>query len=451
MSEAKNPFQRAVRHKARARIGIAGPSGSGKSLTSLLIAKGMCGGTMTRPDGSRLVALIDSEPGASEWYAGDFEFDNLTPDSNDPVTWIHFMDLAAENGYEVLILDSASAPWSGRGGLLEFVDKQKVATGPGTNRHQLSPWTKATPKQNAFIEAMRRSPCHVIATLRTKTEWLIGEGGKPKKIGLGYVQRPEIEYEFDLVFDIDVTHVLTVSNRRGFAILDGYEVERPGMELGEQLRKYLEEGSGDARPAPPPPPPKAAPAPVTEETPKTRGAGPKATTKAKPEVSYESDDQVRHVAEILALVEDYGYERVANDGDAPVVLLPGEAVKVCSPGDEINPDLPGYEVNLAALPIASRLALRKYLEADLLTMLRANVRELTIDLYDIDYAKQPGGIVYPENVWTALNAQPRKLDPGTLDEIRSRRLMKVLRAIAAEREKKSASATPDQAIQETAF
>lgn len=417
---AKNPFQRAKRHRARARIAIAGPSGAGKSLTSLMIAKGLGGP----------IALIDSEPGASEWYAADFEFDSLAPANNDPEIWIHYIEEAGRLGYNVVILDSLSALWSGSGGLLEMVDKEKSKS---TTRNLMSPWMKATPIQNRLVESIRRSPCHVIATLRVKTEWVMeNREGKqvPRKIGLGYVQRDQIEYEFDLVFDIDIEHRIKVSNRRGFMLLDGYEQERPGAELGEAIRKYLEEAGDEDRPAPPSPPARAEPVPPPEAPQAERGRARTASPKDGGP-SYQSDDQEAHVAQILALAEDYGYERPAIDGNAPVVVLPRDVIAIYDPGT--TDTFEWHQINLASISASDRLKIRKYLEANLLAAIHENVREATIDLYGIDPKSVAGGIQYPEEVWTALNSQPRKLDPRTLDEGRSRRLLKILRGFLAAR------------------
>jgi len=451
MSDAKNPFQRARRHRARARIGIAGPSGSGKSLTSLLIAKGLCGPDgMLRPDGGRRVALIDSEPGASEWYASDFEFDNMAPEDNNPEAWVHFMNEAGRLGYTVLILDSLSALWTGAGGLLEIVDTEKKKA---TNKFGLSPWAKATPIQNRLIEAIRRSPCHIIATMRVKTDWVmdtIDGKQKPKKVGLAYVQRDQIEYEFDVVFDIDIDHRITVSNRRGFMNLDGYEAERPGPELGEVIRSYLEGGGEEDRPAPP----VAPPAPAPTEAPTATQGRPKASAKGKPDATFQSEGQDRHVAEILGLCEDYGLEMPPNDGDVPVVVLSLDTImgaKILSPEELEKNEAPSYEINVAALPESQRLSLLKYLQADVHAAMIGNIHELTIDLYDVDFTKHDG-ITYPEEVWRALNAttrpmgvkaQPRKIDPRKLDELRARRLMNVLKSLAAEAKMKAnAPASP---------
>ncbi len=58
-------FHRAQRKKARLRLAIAGPAGSGKTYSALLIAFGLGGRT----------AMIDTERGSGELYAhlGDYD------------------------------------------------------------------------------------------------------------------------------------------------------------------------------------------------------------------------------------------------------------------------------------------------------------------------------------------------------------------------------------------
>ena len=53
-------FRKAERKKAKLRLGIVGPAGSGKTYSSLLIAAGLGG----------RIALIDTENGSGDLYAG---------------------------------------------------------------------------------------------------------------------------------------------------------------------------------------------------------------------------------------------------------------------------------------------------------------------------------------------------------------------------------------------
>ena len=62
-------FRRAIRANQPLLIGLAGPSGSGKSFSGLRLAKGLAGG--------KRIAAIDSENGRLSLYAEKFDFDTM--------------------------------------------------------------------------------------------------------------------------------------------------------------------------------------------------------------------------------------------------------------------------------------------------------------------------------------------------------------------------------------
>jgi AAA domain-containing protein len=146
-------------------------------------------------------------------------------------------------GYAVVILDSLSYAWTGEGGLLEFVDKVTAAS---DTKDSFSAWRKATPAHNVLVDAMLSSPCHIIATLRTKTAYEVVDNGKgkkrPVKIGLAPVQRDGLEFEFTLVLDLSIEgHVATTSKDRT-GLFDG-QFWVPTEETGWTLRAWLDGGS----------------------------------------------------------------------------------------------------------------------------------------------------------------------------------------------------------------
>ena len=79
-------------------------------------------------------------------------------------------------------------------------------------------WRHVTPWYNKLVDTMLNSNCHIIATMRSKTEYaqIQNERGKTeiKKLGLAPVQRDGMDYEFTTVFDISMTHDVTVSKDR---------------------------------------------------------------------------------------------------------------------------------------------------------------------------------------------------------------------------------------------
>lgn len=229
------PFRKAERKKAKLRLAISGPSGSGKTYSALLIAFGMDG----------RVAMIDTERGSGELYAhlGDYDVCTLEPPFT-PQKYIQAIKEAEAAGYEVLIIDSLSHAWAGQGGMLEIHDTLAAKSG-----NSWAAWRQVTPQHNALVEAMLQSKCHIIATLRAKTEYAqVEENGKTviRRLGLAPVFRDGIEYEFTVFLDLAPNHTATASKDRT-GILDG-QVFVPDQSLGKKLLEWLD--SGVEAPAP---------------------------------------------------------------------------------------------------------------------------------------------------------------------------------------------------------
>ena len=227
-----SPFRKAERKKARLRLGLSGPAGSGKTFSALQIAFGLGG----------KIALIDTEHGSGELYAhlGDYDVATLTP----PFTAEKYIDLihtAEAAGYNVIIIDSLSHAWAGEGGLLD--QQGKIAdSGKGNS---FTAWRTITPMHNALVEAMLQSPAHLIATTRAKTEYVLEKNrdGKdvPRKVGLAPVQREGMEYEFTIFFDLSANHLASSSKDRT-SLYDGRAPFVPNPEIGRELLDWLESG-----------------------------------------------------------------------------------------------------------------------------------------------------------------------------------------------------------------
>jgi hypothetical protein len=235
-------FKKATKKAAKARIALMGPSGSGKTVTALRMAAGM----------GKRVAVIDTEHASASKYAGEFgDFDALELESFSPETYVEAIRLAEKAGYDVVIIDSLSHAWSGKDGALEQVDKAAKKSSSGNS---YTAWRDVTPQHNRLIDAIVGCKCHVIATMRTKTEYVLEEiqrGGKtikqPKRVGLAAVQREGMEYEFDVVCDVTLDHDLCVTKTR-CAALDGAVIRKAGEELGETLLAWLSDGVQPAAP-----------------------------------------------------------------------------------------------------------------------------------------------------------------------------------------------------------
>ena len=230
-------FTPAVREQAKARIALAGPPGSGKTYTSLALATAM---------GNR-VAVIDTEHGSASKYAtgkdgSGFTFDSLALTRFEPRDLVGALAAASQAGYPVVVIDSLSHFWSGVGGMIEQADNAARRY----NGNTFAGWKDARPMERELIEAMLAYPGHLIATMRSKTEYVIEENDRgrktPRKVGTKLEQREGIEYEFDVVGDLDIENTLVVSKSRCPA-LSGAVVSRPGAEFAERVTEWLSSGA----------------------------------------------------------------------------------------------------------------------------------------------------------------------------------------------------------------
>lgn len=238
-------FSPAKREGLWLRMALAGPSGSGKSYTSMLVASELCGG--------KPFAVIDTERKTSLRYADVFSFDvaHLSPPYH-PNAYMEALNAAVDGGYKVVVVDSISHAWMGEGGVLDIVNN---ASARGGNRNQFAAWGKATPIQNRFIDALVSAECHIICTLRSKQEYAQTPDQKGKlrvvKLGMQPIQRDGVEYEFDIFIDMDLENSAIVQKSR-FMDISGKVIEKPGKEFAQAISRWL----GNDVSAPPPTPQK---------------------------------------------------------------------------------------------------------------------------------------------------------------------------------------------------
>jgi hypothetical protein len=232
-------FQPAARKRAKAKLALIGPAGAGKTHSALLIAKGLA-------ENAGKIAVIDTENSSAELEVGKPgipEFDVLVMHAPfDPAKYIAAIKEAENDGYEVIIIDSLSHAWAGSGGLLE--KKDVIASAAGRNSY--TAWREVSPLHNKLVETIIQSSSHIIATMRSKTEYAVeqDEKGKTvvKKIGLAPIQRDGIEYEFTLVLDVDQKNHVASSSKDRTSLFDGqYFV--PSEETGRALRLWLSSGT----------------------------------------------------------------------------------------------------------------------------------------------------------------------------------------------------------------
>lgn len=220
-------FRKATRKQAKIKLAIQGPSGAGKTYSALLLAKGLVS------DWSKVV-IIDTENNSADLYAhlGDYNVLPLSP-PHSPERYSKAIDLCLQNDIQVIILDSISHCWD------YLLDTHAQMTG-----NSFTNWSKITPRHKSFIQKILAVDKHIIATMRTKQDYVINQkNGKniPEKIGLKAIQRDGVDYEFTILLELNSTHQATATKDRTnlFHSSSNFTISE---STGEQISSWCTQG-----------------------------------------------------------------------------------------------------------------------------------------------------------------------------------------------------------------
>ena len=235
-------FQKATRKRAFLKVALSGPTGCGKTMSALRIAKGLAA------DGR--IAFVDTENRSASLYAGyeltdtrggvvyktDFDVMDVVP----PYTVEQFTQAikdAKGAGYSVLIIDSFSHCWEAVLAMKEVLDRM------GGNSY--TNWNEAGRKYAAVIDLVRNVDMHVIVCMRSKMEYVLelNDKGKqvPRKVGLAPIARDGTEYEFSTMFEIGMDHRARDTKGR-LSHITGGDAILLTEEVGHKLLQWVSEG-----------------------------------------------------------------------------------------------------------------------------------------------------------------------------------------------------------------
>lgn len=244
-------IRKATRQKKKLRIAADGPSGAGKTYSLLrcataMLVRGMCS----------KILVIDTENDSASLYAGEnpdgtpFEFDTLPLTKFGPTDYVAAIHMGEREGYDCIVIDSLSHAWVGEGGALDLADKKAASKGG----NKFAAWADITPMHRKMVDAIIQSRAHVLATMRTKTEWTTETDprtgkSKPVRLGTASVQREGLEYEFDVYARLDLSHQIHIEKTRCSA-LDGAMTLKPGPAFWQPLWDWMDGAAPAASPTP---------------------------------------------------------------------------------------------------------------------------------------------------------------------------------------------------------
>lgn len=231
---------------------MAGPAGSGKTVSSLLLGFGLLQAAHPELEPDAIwdrICLIDTENKSGSLFAGanvngtrigEFLTIDLAPPFT-PQRYLEAIKVAEQGQVDVLIIDSLSHAWAGEGGMLDM--KEAVAKRSGNG---YTAWKEITPLHNRLIDAILQSKTHVILCLRAKAEYVIEENDKgkkvPRKVGMAPVFREGVEYEVTTFFDVGIDHTVSVSKDRTM-LFDGQPPFQITPETGALIQAWLSLGN----------------------------------------------------------------------------------------------------------------------------------------------------------------------------------------------------------------
>lgn len=161
----------AKRGGSKAIIGLAGISGSGKTFTALLIARGMVS------DASK-IGFLDTENKRGSLYADILDSPFLIGDLYPPFSPKRYSDAIKEfqeAGVEVLVIDSVSHEWEGEGGC-DDIANMKIGKMPN--------WIGAKREHKSFMNTLLQCNMNVIVCIRAREKTDFKNPKEPVSLGI---------------------------------------------------------------------------------------------------------------------------------------------------------------------------------------------------------------------------------------------------------------------------
>jgi len=158
-------FTPAVRANVPLLLGFSGGTGSGKTMTAMRVATGLCG--------DKPFAVIDTESGRAKHYADMFRFDHAELRAPfRPEAYLEAILAADAAGYPAVVVDSMSHVWAGEGGVLDWQEEEldRMAGTDWQKREgcKMAAWIKPKTSHKKMVQRLLQVRCHVILCFRAE-------------------------------------------------------------------------------------------------------------------------------------------------------------------------------------------------------------------------------------------------------------------------------------------
>ena len=232
--------KKAKREQIFTKTALMAPSGGGKTYSALRLATGMAQEIKKTTGKDAKILMGNTEQKRGYYYANEFDYDIVDIEApHNPEKYVDFIEFAVGEGYDIVIIDSASHEWEGKGGCLEL---QQQAGGTYQS------WAKVTPRHNKFINAIADSPIHIICTMRGKDAYEVEKDDRGRttvtKLGIGAKQRDGFEYEFTCTFMIDQKTNMATSQKDNTHIFENETAVLLSENHGAKIIQWANSGEG---------------------------------------------------------------------------------------------------------------------------------------------------------------------------------------------------------------
>lgn len=208
-------------------IGLSGGSGTGKTYSALLMARGIAE-EMTGRKGAP-IGYVDTENRRALHYKAAFpemmHYDFKAVDDAGkvvgfpPERWIEVIDAIEDAGLPVAILDSFSHAWEGVGGVLDLhatvLDRLTGGNDALADKRSQLAWAEVKPRYRRLIDRIVRAKCHLIICTRAKPVMQSGFGQNAKNARKTKTRREDVPWDpasdGDLMFEMTTMVILDPS------------------------------------------------------------------------------------------------------------------------------------------------------------------------------------------------------------------------------------------------